>query len=86
MKSLSERYDNDASFHQLVDAMHSMIDKCYFSPSKMREAAVLASIHYELQSTRRYYTVPLDVNEAIAKLCAYRHENRDNEDAQDTPP
>ena len=47
MKSVTERYHNDAQFRQLVDMMYSAIDQAQFSPSEIREAAMLAHIIYE---------------------------------------
>lgn len=41
------RYDNDIHYRALVDMMHAQIAQCHFTPSEMREAAVLASIMYE---------------------------------------
>lgn len=48
MKTPEERYMCDASFRQLVDTMEAMVRHARFTPSEMREAAMLASIHYEL--------------------------------------
>jgi hypothetical protein len=56
-KSPEDRYLNDNEFHMLVDLMESFIVKAQFTPSEMREAAVLASIKYEM---RRQFTIPLE--------------------------
>jgi len=47
MKSPRERYHNDLMFHQLVDLMTSHIMQAKYTPSEMRDAALLASILYE---------------------------------------
>jgi len=53
MLSPRERYENDASFHALVAFMVSKIIDCNFTPTEMREAAMLASIKYaEMQPLR----------------------------------
>lgn len=42
--SPKEKYQNDPEYHALVDMMVKFIDGCKYTPSEMREAAVLASI------------------------------------------
>ena len=49
------RYQNDAMFKNLVDYMESFIQKGEFTPSELREASMLASIHYEMMAPRRMY-------------------------------
>ena len=56
LRSLPEiRYSHDPAFKQLVDVMHSFIQKAEFTPTEMREAALLACIHYESYHIRRIY-------------------------------
>lgn len=47
MKSPREKYLTDNMYHRLVDMMVDQINQCNYTPSEMREAAVLASIIYE---------------------------------------
>lgn len=47
-----ERYLRDPAFKQLVDMMEHMVHTCKFSPSEMREAALLASIRFEMATLR----------------------------------
>ena len=47
-----DRYHRDASFKHLVDVQLHLIEKCEFSPTEMREAAMLACIFYEERHTR----------------------------------
>ena len=43
---------NDPEFNQLVTMLESFIERAQFSPSELREAAVLASINYEMRHIR----------------------------------
>lgn len=52
MMSTTERYQTDAQFRQLVDLMYSYIDHAQFTPSEIREAAMLAHILYEERRLR----------------------------------
>lgn len=74
MKSPKERYENDAAYHAAVDMMESLIHTGQFTPSEMREMAVLASIHHEMRYGLRHYTVPSDVNRAFDTLLKWRNE------------
>lgn len=47
MMSATQRYRDDAAFRQLVDLLYSQIDNAQFSPTEIREAAMLAHILYE---------------------------------------
>ena len=47
MKTPREKYHNDAMYHHLVTSMVAAIHRCHYTPSEMREAAVLASILYD---------------------------------------
>jgi len=50
-----DRYVDDRNFRMVVDLMLSMIMQHQFTPTEMREAAVLASIKYESIRVRREY-------------------------------
>ena len=52
MMSPREKYCNDVAYKQLVDMMVEQIIACKYSPSEMREAALLASIRYEQMTVR----------------------------------
>ncbi len=47
MMKMHERYMNDPKFHALVDMMLSVIMNGEFTPTEIREAAMLAQIRYE---------------------------------------
>jgi hypothetical protein len=52
MKTPREKYLNDPEYHQLVTMLESFIERAQFTPSELREAAVLASINYEMHHVR----------------------------------
>lgn len=49
------RYHRDPSFKALVDTLHAMICKATYTPTEVREAALLACIHHDSHTARQYY-------------------------------
>jgi hypothetical protein len=47
MKTPIERYHSDAQFANLVEMMINHIINAHYTPSEMRDAAIMASIIYE---------------------------------------
>ena len=58
MKTPQEKYENDAQYHTLVDLIYSWIENCQYTPSEVREAAMLAAIIHE-QNTVRFLPIPM---------------------------
>lgn len=50
MKTPEEKYNYDVDYHYLVDYLESLIAKSQFTPSELREACILATIHYEFSN------------------------------------
>jgi len=48
MKTIKSKYQNDPQYAACVRMMESMMHNNQFTPSEMREMAVLASINYEM--------------------------------------
>ena len=71
MKTPRDRYQTDNQFKALVNMMTAYIQNCDYSPSEMREAAMLASIIYE---EYRMSFNPIVVNDKMEK--ALRSINR----------
>ena len=83
MIRIDGRYNDDGDFHMLVDMMESFIHRAQFTPSEMREAAVLACIHFEMhtryntvfaQTIRFAADVDPDVHHTIEKYHGYLNE------------
>ena len=55
MLTVEERYQTDPMFHTLVDIMYNMIVQAKFTPSELRDAAMLAAIRYEMSRVRSNY-------------------------------
>ena len=70
-----ERFHRDASFRSLVEVMVAQIDQCHYTPSEMREAALLACIMYE-NTHIRYLQIP-DIPDNVKKSIAVFHEWED---------
>ncbi len=68
MNTPRQRYKSDNNFATLVDMMVSHINQCNFTPSEMREAAILASIIYEEQNFPRARYVHMEVEKAFRIL------------------
>lgn len=45
--TVKERYQQDPYFHQLVKMLRNCIEQAQFTPTEIREAAMLAQILYE---------------------------------------
>jgi hypothetical protein len=54
----NNRYMNDVQFRMLVDYMEGMIHQLHYTPSEMRDAALLASINYEMRRPNRTLIIP----------------------------
>ncbi len=63
LRSPRDRYHNDPLFHLLVDTLLHQIIQCNYTPSELREAAVLACILYaeKYDTSRRVYMIPKEV-------------------------
>ena len=68
MQSMEQRYKNDIRFHTMVDMMEQQIAECLYTPSEIREAAVLASIHFEMNRTSRIVLFDLETEKALKVL------------------
>ena len=53
MNDPQKTYMNDPHFHILVDTLENLIHECQLTPLEIRQAAILAAIHYEMK-TKRY--------------------------------
>lgn len=55
-----ERYRRDPQFKQLVDMLYMLVKKADFTPTEIREACMLAQIHYETHNVPRHFTLSTD--------------------------
>lgn len=49
-----ERYLRDAEFHALVDLLYGFIVRCQYTPTELREAAILAATRHAMHAPRGY--------------------------------
>jgi hypothetical protein len=52
-----ERYHRDPHFRTLVDVLTQQIIECNYSPTELREAVMLAAIHYDQMSAYLPYSI-----------------------------
>lgn len=50
LRTMSDRFRNDAVFHALVKSMENAIESLQLTPSEIRAAAMLAAIHVEART------------------------------------
>ena len=51
-----DRYFSDPLFHALVDTIHAAIEQKQYTATEVRDAAMLAAIHYEQRHMRDMFT------------------------------
>lgn len=52
MMTAQDRYLHDPVFHTLVDTIYMAIDKLQYTPTEIRDAAMLAALHWEMRHVR----------------------------------
>jgi hypothetical protein len=72
MKTPMEKYQTDPVFHRGVDMLESLIHEAQYTPSELREMALLASINYEMHRTSRVMYVHQEAEEALKILADIR--------------
>lgn len=68
----AEKYNNDAQYRTLVVAIEHQLHEANFTPSEVREAAVLACIHYEQRNAMPLRIIPAEVRQAMKVLQKWR--------------
>lgn len=68
MRCMREKYLNDPAYKNCVDTMTALIIDNRFTPSEMREMAVLASIRYEEINFRNVQYLNPEVEKAFKIL------------------
>lgn len=60
----------DPHYHSLVNTLEHLIEQSHFTPSELREACILASMHYEMKYFKKYDMVDPEINRRIIDLPA----------------
>lgn len=68
MKTPRDKYLTDNHYKVLVESMVNQIEQCNYTPSEMREAAILASIMYEERHIRYTTVINEDIDKALRGL------------------
>ena len=56
-----DKYLHDNSFKALVDQIESMLHGAQYTPTELREAVILAAIHFDLKQPRPIHLHPFKV-------------------------
>ena len=71
LRSPLDRCRNDPQFAALVNVMEMYIHQAQFTPSEIREAAIVASIKVEMMNINRQVIIPAEAATAIKTLEQY---------------
>ena len=52
-----DRYNSDPQFRVLVDMLHNAIRNAQYTPTEIREDAMLAAIHHDMTTVRSPFIV-----------------------------
>lgn len=74
MKGIRERYQNDPAFRMLVNYLEEFIHKGQYTPTELREAAILAHIRYS-----EYSRVPIVMNQTLQQFLEEETAIKDNQ-------
>jgi len=85
LKSPRERYMHDRQFAALVNMMCAYIHQCHYTPSEMRDAAILASIIYEEQ-TIKTFQIPSGIAAAFKTLHEWAKKEREDKQTKRRSP
>ena len=76
-QSARDRYLTDGNYKRLVDTLEYLIHSSQFTPSEMREAAILASINHEMYVVRsRHIVMTSDLHCRLEELHEITEEQR----------
>jgi hypothetical protein len=69
--SPQERYQRDANFKMLVDMLTDQIVCLEYTPTELREAAMLAALRYELIHARPAFLLSKDGGSVLGRVDSY---------------
>ena len=68
MKYPQDKYNHDVWFRKLVDTIKAYLHHSDFTPSEVRQAAILACIQFEMERAHPSILIPKEVDEALSIL------------------
>ena len=72
MMSPKEKYLSDGQYKAFVDMIESCLYRADFTPSEIREMAILACIHYESKNIHKYH-YPVELEDALKKITDWKN-------------
>jgi hypothetical protein len=76
MQTPEDRYRQDTNYRHLVSSLEALIARVKFTPSEVREAAMLACVHHEMRQMNSgdHAEIPEEVNQAMERVRRWREE------------
>jgi hypothetical protein len=77
MNDAQQRYNTDPTFKHVVDLLHTVIRQAQLSPQEVREAGMLAAIHFEIYRPQRWMMQDGEMPRRMSddKFAAFRMRN-----------
>jgi len=72
VRTAQDKYENDVQYKAFVDHIEGLLNNATFTPSEVREMAMMACINYEMRRLPMRRLIPSDINGAIDTLSLWR--------------
>ena len=70
-----EKYISDPRYRAFVDMIESYLHRADFTPSEVREIAILACINYECKNLH-HYRYPVELDQCLKKITDWTNKQK----------